>query len=347
MATKKRAKKPRQRGSSPRVIDNPNKAPRKIILEHYLSPGDVVVMTAAIRDLHLSNPGKFITDVRTSCSAIFENNPYVTHIDDDGGGVTKIKAEYNLIHECNEGAHHFIHGFAQDLEKQLGVNIHVSKLKGDIHISDDEKSWYSQIHEILGKDVPYWIVDAGSKNDYTAKQWEPQRFQQVVSSCPDITFVQIGAEEHNHAPLEGDNLINLIGKTDMRQLIRLIYNSYGVITPVSLPMHLAAAIEMHPRFKRKTRPCIVIAGGREPSVWEAYTNHAYLHTCGMLSCCDNGGCWKSRTVPLDDKDDKNKSLCVYPVKTDSGVFIPRCLDMITAAEVILNIKRYMSWEMPK
>lgn len=314
---------------------------QKLIVEHHLSPGDVVMLTAAIRDLHLSYPKEYITDVRTSCSELWENNPYITKIEDNDPEAINIKAEYHLIGDCNEGAHHFIHGFIQDLGKQLKKPIKITRFKGDIHLSNDEKGWYSQIYEIVGKDVPYWIIDAGCKSDYTAKMWEFARFQKIVDLLPGITFVQIGATEHNHKPLTGHNLINLIGKTDMRQLIRLIYHSAGVITPVSLPMHLSAAIEVKPCYERKNRPCIVLAGGREPSVWEAYTNHAYLHTCGMLRCCDNGGCWKSRIQKLGDGDKKDSDLCSQPVKTESGQIIPKCLDIISAERVVECILRYL------
>jgi hypothetical protein len=116
-------------------------------------------------------------------------------------------------------------------------------------------------------------------------------------------------------------------------------------------MHLAAAIEMHPRWKRKTRPCVVIAGGREPSQWEGYPHHAYLHTCGKLPCCDLGGCWKSRTEPLELEDDpfpkENKSICKHPVTLPGGDVIPLCLDMIKTEDVIRQILEYMNpmWDL--
>jgi predicted 2-oxoglutarate/Fe(II)-dependent dioxygenase YbiX len=37
-------------------------AHRKLILRNHLAPGDVLMLTAAVRDLHLSHPGRFITD---------------------------------------------------------------------------------------------------------------------------------------------------------------------------------------------------------------------------------------------------------------------------------------------
>ena len=313
---------------------------KKLILKNFQSPGDIVMLTATIRDLHENYPGKFITDVRTSADQIFENNPYITKLNESDKDVQTILMEYPLIHQSNQGAFHFIHGFAKFLESILKIPIPITKLAGDIHLSKEEKDWISQVREIIGKDVPYWVIDAGSKKDFTAKQWGINRYQQVVDSLRDVVFVQIGAKEHNHQPLIGPNLINLIGKTDLRQLIRLIYHAYGVITPVSLPMHLAAAIEPHPRWKRKSRACIVIAGGREPSVWEAYTNHQFIHTCGILDCCDYGGCWKSRVVPLNDGDINDKNLCKYPIKIRSNpdVFVAKCMDMITSEEVVRKIK---------
>lgn len=314
---------------------------KKLILKNYQSPGDIVMLTACLRDLHIAYPEQYITDIRTSATELWFYNPFLTPLDEQDPDVETIEMEYPLIHTSNEGAHHFIHAFHQFLEKKLNIRIPVTKLKGDVYVSKEESSWFSQIYEILNKDVPYWIIDAGTKNDYTAKQWDIERYQQIVDAFPNTYFVQIGAKEHNHTALTGNNLINLIGKTDTRQFVRLMYHAFGVITPVSFPMHLAAAVDMHPRYKRKTRPCVVIAGGREPSVWEAYTNHAYIHTCGMLSCSDNGGCWKSRTIPIGDGDSKDQNTCIQPIQLTNGKYIPKCLDMISAEEVIQKVRYYI------
>jgi len=85
----------------------------------------------------------------------------------------------------------------------------------------------------------------------------------------------------------------------------------------------------------KNRPCVVVAGGREPSQWEAYPHHQYLHTNGALLCCDNGGCWKARVRALGDGDEKDRSLCLDPVGE-----LPRCMDMISAEDVIRRIELY-------
>ena len=134
-------------------------------------------------------------------------------------------------------------------------------------------------------------------------------------------------------------------------------------------MHLAAAVETAPGMP-KNRPCVVLAGGREPAQWEAYPHHQYLHTNGALLCCDQGGCWKSRVVPLGDGDDKDlpQHLCVNVVHQRDATrsfsrrpqdlppeyaradapdrvltdYLPRCLDLISAEEVVRRIELYFA-----
>jgi hypothetical protein len=93
------------------------------------------------------------------------------------------------------------------------------------------------VRERIGKDVPYWILNAGHKKDFTAKAWDFDRYQELVDRFPSVWFAQVGAKEHVHPPLRGDNLLNFVGATDTRQMIRLVYNSFGVISGVSFPMH--------------------------------------------------------------------------------------------------------------
>lgn len=339
---------------------------KRIIFENYLSPGDIVCMTAGIRDLHENHPHEYLTEVRTASNDIWENNKYVTKFDDednevdlsDLGGeqlteaiynvwdedkIPKIELEYPLIHRSNTGPNHFTEGYTDSIERVLNIRIRDRLMRGHIDISEDERQWVSQVQEITNRDTHYWIVVNGGKMDFTAKWWDPIRMQHVVNNLPGITFVQVGSSEHYHVPLYGNNVINLIDKTNMRELIRLTYHSSGVITPVSLMMHLAAAVPVRRKktYGRLNRPCVVIAGGREPSTWEAYCNHAYLHTCGMLSCCDNGGCWKSRTVPIGDGDDKDNSLCLFPEVSENGITIPACLKMITVDKVVSAVKDYL------
>ena len=311
--------------------------PRRLILKCSLSPGDIVVMTAAVRDLQLAYPGRFMVDVRTTGPEIWENNPYLSPLDDSDPQVRIIELHCPLIHESNQRPYHFIHAFAQYLGQQLGLAIPLTRFKGDIHISTREKSWFSQVEE-TGFSGRFWIIVAGGKYDFTAKWWDPAQAQAVVDHFRGkILFVQCGESGHWHPRLGG--VLDLVGKTDLRQLIRLVYHADGVLCPVTLAMHLAAAVEMKPD-RPLNRACVVVAGGREPSHWEAYTHHQYIATNGALPCCDDGGCWHSRCQPVGDGDEKDSNLCEQPVQITPDLRIPRCMSMITASDVIRRIEMY-------
>lgn len=293
------------------------------------------MLTAALRDLHKAYERRFATDVRTACPAIWENNPYLTPLAENDPEVIKLDCHYPLIHRSNRAPYHFIHGFIEYLNERLDLRIRPTLFRGDIHLAPIEKQWISQVEEIVKETIPFWIVVAGGKRDYTVKWWETARYQQVVNHFADrIAFVQVGEEGHEHAPLR--NVIDLRGKTDLRQLIRLVYHAQGVLCPVTLHMHLAAAVDVRPQMP-KNRPCVVVAGGREPPHWEAYPHHQFLHRAGALRCCDDGGCWKSRVVPLGDGDERDRleHRCVDVVGA-----LPRCMDMIAAADVIRAIELY-------
>ena len=323
-----------------------NKA-RKVIFRNHQSPGDILMLTAAVRDLKLSHPDILI-DVRTSAGEIWENNPHLTPLDEKDPDVEIYEVNYNIIHESNEGAYHFIHAFRIDIEKKLNLRIKQTKFWGDIYFSDEELSWISMVHEhYTGEDTPFWLICTGGKTDYTAKWWIPEYAQEVVDYFKDkIQFVQFGAEgkNHFHPPLK--NVINLIGKTDLRMFMRLAYHSDGIVCPVTFAMHLAAALPQK-QGKPRHKPCVVTAGGREVCTFTRYTNHGYLHANGYLLCCDNGGCWKSRTIPVGDGDSKDQELCVDPVDYN-GRKVQRCMkDFVTPEMVIQEIEKYYQGGMLK
>jgi len=151
---------------------------RKIILKNYLSPGDILMLTAAVRDLHLSYPGEFLTDVWTSCHELWENNPFITKLDENDPDVEVINCEYPLIHESNQLPLHFVHAFRIFLCGRLDIGIKPTAFKVDVHLNDLERFWQSQVDEYTAMpDTRYWIIVSGGKNDFTTKWWDPVRYQ--------------------------------------------------------------------------------------------------------------------------------------------------------------------------
>lgn len=308
----------------------------KLILRNNQSPGDVTMLTAAVRDLHARYPGQFITDVRGECPDLWLHNPHLTPLHEEDSAVRVINCRYPLINHSNQRPYHFLHGFTHFLNRELRLAIRPLAIKGDIHLSNSEQKMSSVVAETLGKDLPFWIVAAGGKRDYTVKWWSSERFQAVVDALRGrVLMVQIGQTEDHHPPLRG--VLDLCGKTSLRELVLLIHHAQGVLCPVTAAMHLAAAVPVKAGAPR-LRPCVVVAGGREPPHWESYPNHQFIHTVGMLTCCETGGCWRKRTVPLNDGDKRDlpENLCLQVV---DGA-LPRCMSMITPDEVVRRIEGY-------
>ncbi len=317
------------------VFVMPNGTVKKLVFTQKRAPGDVIVSTAVIRDLHLCYPGQFITDVRTSCLELWENNPCLTPLCDDDPDVESVPFECPLIDQSNQVPFHYLHACIDFINERLGLRIRPTRFHGDIHLSSLEKSWASQVSEYVGTEIPYWIINAGGKYDITTKWWPHARFQQVVNHFRGrIQFVQIGELGHHHPRLNG--VIDLRGRTTLREWVRLVYHAQGVLCGVTAVMHLAAAVPM-PNGNPENRACVVLAGGREPVHWEAYPDHRFLARNGLLTCCQSGACWRSRTLPLGDNspDDGPDNLCEQVVGN-----YPRCMDMISVREVIDNIEAY-------
>jgi len=307
--------------------------PRKLILQSFLSPGDILTMTAAVESLHRAFPEEYLTDVRTSVPAIWEHNPRITPLDESDSDVTVLDLHYPSIHRSNQVSVPFLEGYTDDLGSKLGIPLRLATNRPHLHLSDQEQGWLNQIRdslpELAGRDVPFWIVDAGVKSDYTAKQWPVEYYQHVVAATAGrIQWVQIGAREHDHPSLSG--VVDLRGKTDHRQLVRLAWHVQGGLGPVTYLQHLMAAWE---------KPYVCLVGGREPATWVQYPKQITLHTVGQLPCCRNAACWISRIVPLGDSSDKDQSLCERPVLGFTRP-VAQCMARIRPEEVVMILKRY-------
>lgn len=301
------------------------------------APGDVLMVTAAVRDLKKVVPNLKI-HVETRAPELWENNPHIsTEVDPVS---RRILINYKpYLQSAPRQSGHFVGAIHRFLEDTLRIRVPCTAVKGDIHMSKAELEAPSPI------DGPYWICVCGGKTDFTTKWWTPAHMQAVVDHyAGKLQFVQIGSKgrnniypEHVHFKING--VINKIGETTPRELIKLVHHAEGVLCPVTFAMHLAAAVDM-PNSKR-LRPCVVIAGGRETPHWEAYPGHQFLHNVGQLSCCATGACWARRAQLWPDGQPWNKvQLCKQPVEVTPGLSIARCMDLITPERVIAAIDSY-------
>lgn len=286
-------------------------------------------MSAAIESLHKEYPGQYLTGVDTPVNAIYENNPHITKFDAADGQVRVIDMHYPLINRWNEKPVHFMEGYCEYLGAILGIKVPLKVNRPQIYLSDEEKGWSNQVQEVTGKQIKFWLINAGFKNCFTTKSWGHENYQAVVDGLRGkVQFVQIGQKNagHFHKPLRG--VIDLLDKTDTRQLIRLAYHSQGGLGPVTFLQHLMAAFE---------KPYICLLGGREPVNWVQYPWQQTLHTIGMLPCCKIA-CDRTRVIKLDDGQDAAKTFCERPFVNGEDA-IGQCMALIRPEEVINGIER--------
>lgn len=303
-----------------------------VFIHQHLAPGDAVVLTGMVRDLKNTYPNMRI-NVETTAQYIWDNNPHLDRSVTKENAERVVKADYPLINKSNEGVYNFFQAPRINLARELMLPVGSGDYAVDIHLSPEEKNT-----NLPGLPERYWVINAGFKSDFTNKGWEIARYAEVVHRLRGkVQFVQIGEASSSHTHKEIPGAINLIGKTDGRKILQVIYHSAGVLTGCSYPMHLSSMI-VDPRVCRKLRPCVCVLGGREPIVWVQQRNMQCLHCSGLLDCCSDGGCWRSRVEKLPDGSDKNNSVCAHPVKTPSGQTIPLCMDMITVEDVVRRIE---------
>jgi len=305
--------------------------PKRIIFNLPLSPGDTIALTPALRDLHLAYPDEFVTDFRGTAEDLLIHNPNITRMGDGEG--MHVRLHYPLISQANSIPIHFTQAYHEYLARGLGMPIPYTSPWPEIFVAP-------HVQNPLAGEGDYWVVVSGGKTDFTNKWPYTPNLKHAVRTLQrkGFCFVQVGdttSTDHYHPSLGCQ--YDLRGKTTLSRLARLVEGAAGVLCPNTMLMHMAAA------FKK---PCVVMAGGREPIAWFQYPNHQVLHTMGQLPCCAAKGCWKSRYQKLGDGSEQDTSLCDNPTKDESGEDIKRalCQKLITSDQIVRAVEGYSIYE---
>ncbi|MBQ7695570.1 MAG: hypothetical protein IJI85_10340 [Clostridia bacterium] len=182
------------------------------------------------------------------------------------------------------------------INELTGREVQVRTPAPEIYFTAEEKRY-----SLVPLDRPVCIVNAGYKSDIPVKFFGTDNFQRVVDALGDrVLFVQVGASRRGtdfHPRLRG--VLDLIGKTSLRELALLVYHADFVLTGISQLHHLAG-IETY-----KPRTCITVAGGREPENWanchlrDGVKWEWIAANADFRSCCENDpafhplpGCWE-------------------------------------------------------
>lgn len=297
--------------------------------------GDMTALSGAVRDLHLAYPGRFHVEIRHWTAAMWRGlNAMETSATfaqpirnpPPGPGEHSVNVPVSMY---GDGSIHLQELHARQLRKIAGVDFPTTRLGGHLQLSDAEKAWVPP----WPLDLPVCILNFGSKQDFTVKQPDPRGTPQIIRHFEGrIRFVQVGGRHHVHPPIEG--AIDFLRKpddpesvwTDFRWTMLAMYRAKLVISPVSWPMHLAAALEVPPGSP--LRRCVTLAGGREQLSLFQYPGHSILHTLGKLPCCQKGPCWLMKV----------RSECLAPVQVKGladGVAL--CMQMASSPNNVIPV----------
>lgn len=339
--------------------------PKAVVFNNKQKIGDSLMFTCAVRDFARAFPDVKL-GIRMTAGHIIDHNPYIDQSIDvedwkrramtqvkhlskedqekqtlfdlgDGNYFVKIGPKW-LTDKSNSLDWHFANAYRLSMEKQLGITIPQGESRPDIYFTQEE---YDAARPIA---QPYWTICVNGEKGWGCKMYPIERWQAVVDQNPDLTFVQIGTKGDNPPRLQGPNVIDWVGKTEdkntgIRDIFKLFLNAEGSIGLVSFHMHLSGALY---------KPCVVVAGAREPVSFTRYAGHQYLANDGCLPCAVQA-CWKCdivRCTNLVDKSGKSivlqKNAHGEPFADDKqrAEIMPRCVDMIAPEDVTKAIRQY-------
>lgn len=292
---------------------------KEIVFKNRQRIGDMLMFTCGVRDFKRAYP-EIRVNVVSIAGHIWDHNP---HIDRTLLATPENTIEIGpgkLTNKSNSLDWHFANAFRISIEEKLDIAIQQGESRPDIYFTQEE--W--EAPRLFDK--PYWIISTTGEKGWGCKMYPTHKWQEVIDQNPDITFLQIGTAEDNAPRLKGANVIDYVGKTQsrdngIRDLFKLFLNAEGSIGLVSFHMHLSGSLY---------KPCVVIAGGREPVSFTRYAGQAYLSNDGMLPCAIKA-CWHCSI-------DACTNLIIREDTIEKK--IPKCADIIESEDVTRAIRGY-------
>lgn len=296
---------------------------KEIVFHNRQRLGDILMFTCGVRDFKKAFPDVRVNVISTA-GHIWDNNPYIDRTLAHTEANTIKIGPGKLTNASNRLDWHFANAFRTSIEDALNIHIPQGESRPDIWFTEDEYNFPRIFKE------PYWVIVISGEKGWGCKMYPFERWQEFVNQNKDITFVQLGTNEDNPPRLQGQNVIDYVGKTQdkhtgIRDLFKIFLNAEGSIGLVSFHMHLSGALY---------KPAIVIAGAREPVSFTRYQGHQYLATEGCLSCAAISACWHCdiNTCP---------HLVVDETKVHIGdTKVPKCVDIIYPEDITKALNMY-------
>ena len=283
---------------------------RQINLGTWNHLGDTLLLGAAIRNLEKSaHGGEFEIWHNSRFCDLFCGWDYV-HIGNGaieekrfgylGGGVAERVAASGTLAE----------GFTRQLAELLRVDIPFTERTMPIFMNPSEPRKFAHLAGCV-------VMNSNCQQCSMTKRYP--HWQAVATMLEPHAVVLIGGGEGRDVlqNVTGRNVVDLRGRTSVRDLIALVSICAGVVSPPSGVVHLAAALG---------RPAVYLTGARENAALFGYDKcQPITTTCQGTRYNGRHGC-------------NHMYSCEGQMEID-GQKYPQCLAKIRAAEVVAEARR--------
>ncbi len=302
---------------------------KRVWLSHTISPGDSMVLTAAIESVGYYSPLTYTFKVQCSSREVFVNNPHCSDFPRDQADLV-IEAHYPDFAERNWRDVRYLQGYTHFLGEKLGLKLKCAVPSPRLYFSPAELAAPRLIDE------PYVVINSGYKKDGTLKNWGIQNWIEVSNwiQSQGLKVVQVGttSPHHVHKPLPG--AIDMRHNSPHRVLYKLALDSEYGLGAESYLHHIYAATPIR-------KPFVCVASGIFPTTAMQYGTERYLCRQGTMDCCRTRGCGGTGG-PNTVVPGPGLVMCHYPDKVGDEP-VAGCLARIKPAEVIEAIKQ---WYLP-
>jgi len=148
-----------------------------------------------------------------------------------------------------------VHAVDKCLEAARAIGVTVTKAKFPIHTDPEAQR---RVRKLLGTVTDYIVIIPSAR--WNTKIWPAENFAHLVSKIS-IPCVIAGSKTDRKisqriiALTSGKTIMDLCGRTDLKELTALIADAVAVVTNDSGPMHIAAALD---------KPTIALFGPTDP-----------------------------------------------------------------------------------
>lgn len=282
--------------------------------------GDSLALSCAVANLKKVCPGVGVVYSGVH-PEVFANSPDVSL-------KGQVDAAFKVVY-TDFGASHFgavkwslCEGFTRSLGGWLGMDIPFDIKVPVLYLSDEEKARYAK--------EPYagCVVLNSNIQPYCLTKGYPW-WREVVRLLPGATFVLIGSGNPNEHRMDAAGLANVVdlrGRTTLRDLMALVSVCGCVLSPASAVVHIAAALG---------RPSVVVIGARESRRFTDYPGALHVHSrcvCGGDTWSGSCGCTRFKF-----SDARAELVCPRPVPY-RGWSYPACMLSIAPESVVSAVE---------